>query len=62
MHERQRPFVSGDDLLEIGYKTGKPLGKVIQLLYSQQLQGKLTSRDDALAVAESVLMDVSKAR
>lgn len=60
-HERQRPFVSGDDLLEIGYKPGKRLGKVLQLLYSYQLRGELTLRDDALALAESVLIDVSKA-
>ena len=62
LHERLRPFVSGDDLLEMGYKQGKQLGQVLRLLYENQLCGKLTSRNDALAVADNVLSAAMKAR
>ena len=42
------PFLSGDDLKELGYPEGKMLGEALQELYMLQLDGEINSREEAL--------------
>ena len=42
------PFLSGDDLKELGYPEGKLLGEKLQELFMLQLDGEIQSREEAL--------------
>ncbi|QQL46129.1 CCA tRNA nucleotidyltransferase [Sulfuriroseicoccus oceanibius] len=43
------PLVTGRDLIERGHKPGPNLGKILNEIQTLQLDGQLTTRDDALA-------------
>lgn len=43
------PLLNGHDLLKLGYPPGRDLGRLLTLVQDQQLEGALTSREDALA-------------
>lgn len=45
------PLLSGDDLIELGFVPGPNLGQVLHELYDRQLEGELSSRDDAMDAA-----------
>ncbi len=45
------PFLTGDDLKELGYPEGKLLGEKLQELFMLQLDGEIDSREDAIARA-----------
>lgn len=49
------PFVTGDDLAERGVPAGPRYKAILDVLYTQQLDEKLTSRTDALRVMEELL-------
>jgi len=42
------PLVTGRDLLQLGWKPGPPIGKILEAVQTRQLEGTLTSRDEAL--------------
>lgn len=44
-----KPLVNGDDLIALGWKPGKCFAEVLQAIQTRQLEGTLTSRDEALA-------------
>ncbi len=48
------PLVSGDDLVKLGFVPGPGLGQVLHDLYDRQLEGELSSREDAMAAARSL--------
>lgn len=57
LRERQEealppPLVSGHDLLAMGWQPGPALGRALQRLQDMQMDGEVTTREEALAVAE----------
>jgi len=42
------PLVTGRDLLELGWKPGPPIGKILEAVQTRQLEGTLASREEAL--------------
>lgn len=49
---RPKPFVSGNDLIELGMKPGPAMKPVLEELYELQLEGAHKTRDEALAWAK----------
>jgi poly(A) polymerase len=45
------PLVTGDELLAAGVPPGKPIGAALARIRALQLDGGITSRDQALAAA-----------
>jgi poly(A) polymerase len=43
------PLITGHDLIAMGWKPGKQFSKVLQSLQNRQLEGTLTTREEALA-------------
>ena len=43
------PLVTGHDLIALGWKPGKKFADVLQSVQTRQLEGTLTSREEALA-------------
>jgi tRNA nucleotidyltransferase (CCA-adding enzyme) len=50
--EKPAPLVLGRDLIALGIKPGPAMGKALQALYAQQLDGAWFSREDALQAAQ----------
>ena len=48
------PIVNGHDLIERGYKPGPAMGRVLDEVRERQLQGEITEREGALALAERI--------
>lgn len=44
-----QPFVTGDDLLHLGFAEGPLVGKILEELKELQLEGELSSREEALS-------------
>ena len=42
------PFITGDDLTELGFRPGPEYRKILDGVYDGQLEGKILSRDEAL--------------
>lgn len=47
-HRPPAPFLLGRDVLALGIAPGPRVGQILAALYEQQLDGTITSRDDAL--------------
>jgi tRNA nucleotidyltransferase/poly(A) polymerase len=43
------PFVRGDDLIALGLKPGPKFGEILEAVETQQLEGKVRTREEALA-------------
>lgn len=43
------PLVRGGDLLQLGWKPGPAIGKILDAVQTRQLEGALTAREEALA-------------
>jgi putative nucleotidyltransferase with HDIG domain len=56
-HEELRParLISGHDLIQCGYKPGPQFGKALESVETAQLEGDIHTREEALALAKSVL-------
>jgi poly(A) polymerase len=46
-------LITGSDLIALGWKPSPALGKVLNAVQTQQLEGKLTTREEALAWVEA---------
>lgn len=51
------PFVTGDDLIEYGLKPGPLFGDILDRLYDEQLDNRLTSREQALERMRRIIVD-----
>ena len=57
--EEDEPLISGDDLItELDVSSGRLLGDVLASVRRAISEGTVTSRDDALALAKTVLADM----
>ena len=48
-----RPLISGHDLIQRGWTPGPDLGRVLTAVQTQQLEGRLTTKEEALAWVEA---------
>jgi poly(A) polymerase len=49
---RPSPFVSGDDLIAAGHKPGPKFREILEAVEDAQLEGRVASRDEALAFVQ----------
>jgi tRNA nucleotidyltransferase (CCA-adding enzyme) len=54
-HRPPVPILMGRHLLAMGLRPGPGVGRVLKAVYEQQLDGAVTTLDEALAAARSVL-------
>jgi tRNA nucleotidyltransferase (CCA-adding enzyme) len=54
-HEAPKPLLLGRHLLELGVRPGPEMGVLLKAIYEQQLDGAVTSVDDAIAAAKERL-------
>ncbi|MBI1875164.1 MAG: CCA tRNA nucleotidyltransferase [Acidobacteria bacterium] len=54
-HQPPPPILKGRHLLALGLSPGPEVGKILKEVYEQQLDGHVTTEDDAIAAAQSVL-------
>jgi len=53
-HRAPAPILLGRHLLELGLKPGPAIGKILKAVYEQQLDGKVTTIDDAVELAKTM--------
>jgi poly(A) polymerase len=55
--EELRPvrLIGGRDLIQAGFKPGPAFGKALEAVATAQLEGEIHTREQALAIARSVL-------
>ncbi len=54
------PFITGRDLIALGWKPGPPFKKTLDAVQTRQLDGELRSRDEALAWVTSLGVNASR--
>jgi tRNA nucleotidyltransferase (CCA-adding enzyme) len=54
-HRPPPPVLMGRHLLELGVKPGPHVGEILKAVYEQQLDGSLTTLDEAVAAAKRIL-------
>lgn len=47
--------ISGDDLIELGYRQGKVIGEILNKVLEQKVNGKISTRDDELRFAKMLM-------
>ena len=52
-----QPLVSGDDLLEMGWKPGPRMGETLSAIYRAQLNETIGTRSQAIAAARKMMVD-----
>lgn len=56
--ERARKFLDGHDLIEMGLSPGPRIREILDAVYEQIFSGRVTSREEALALAQQLLQGV----
>lgn len=51
---RPKPLISGDDLIEAGYKPGPQFKELLTAVEDAQLEGTISTREEALALIEHI--------
>ena len=54
-HAAPAPLVLGRHLLDLGVAPGPRMGEILRAIYEQQLDGKITTLDEGIAVAKSLV-------
>ena len=54
-HEAPKPFVLGRHLLALGVSPGPDMGLILKEIYERQLDGAVTSLDEGLALAQTII-------
>ena len=55
VNKKKKRILSGEDLMEIGYKSGVALGKMLKKINELYLEGKICSKKEALEYAKKIL-------
>jgi putative nucleotidyltransferase with HDIG domain len=50
---RPKPLLTGRDLIESGYRPGPPFGRMLAAVEDAQLEGRLQTKEDALALVQA---------
>src|SRR5205823_5591053 len=53
---RPAPFITGHDLIALGYSPGPQFKEILQQVEDAQLEGRLTSKEDALQFVQREFM------
>jgi tRNA nucleotidyltransferase (CCA-adding enzyme) len=56
-HRAPAPILLGRHLLELGLKPGPRVGQILKAVYEQQLDGKVTTIDQAVELAKTLRLD-----
>ena len=51
---RPTPLISGRDLIEMGLEPGPAFREILNQVYDAQLESRIATKDDALALARKV--------
>ena len=54
-HRPPGPILLGRHVLALGVKPGPPVGEILKAVYEQQMDGKVTNLDEAIAAAKRLL-------
>jgi tRNA nucleotidyltransferase (CCA-adding enzyme) len=54
-HRPPEPMLLGRHVLELGLKPGPRVGEILKAIYEQQMDGTVTSLDEAIAVAKTMV-------
>ena len=54
---KPKPFVDGRDIIDMGIKEGKEVGKFKEMLYDMQLEGEFKDREQALERARQIISE-----
>jgi tRNA nucleotidyltransferase (CCA-adding enzyme) len=54
-HGPPAPLLQGRHLLEVGFEPGPQMGKLLRSVYELQLDGKVTTSEEALAAAQQII-------
>jgi tRNA nucleotidyltransferase (CCA-adding enzyme) len=54
-HRPPGPILLGRHLLELGMRPGPAMGEILKVVYEQQLDGKVTDLESAMAAARALL-------
>jgi tRNA nucleotidyltransferase (CCA-adding enzyme) len=54
-HQPPEPIVKGRHLLELGVRAGPRVGEVLRQIYEQQLDGRVRTLDEGLALAREII-------
>jgi len=57
---RPKPFLTGRDLLALGLRPGPLMGEILEGLYEQQLEGAVTSKEEALRWVREHYLDTPR--
>ena len=52
-----KPLLLGRHLLELGMKPGPEMGELLKKIYERQLDGEITSTEDAVKIASELLQE-----
>lgn len=56
--ETIKPIIFGRDLIKIGFKPGKFMGKILKQLYELQLDGAFTTKEEGLSLAIKISKEI----
>ena len=59
-HAAPEPLVKGRDLLALGMRPGPDVGAALRRIYEQQLDGRVTTVDEGLAVARAIVTEYQR--
>ena len=52
---KPKPLITGNDLIQLGLQPGKKIGALLTLIMDEQLEGKFTTREEALQRAKELV-------
>ncbi len=61
-HEAPAPLLLGRHLLQLGLSPGPEIGRILKAIYERQLDGEVTSLEEALGAARNLLADRRRPR
>lgn len=53
-----KPLITGDDLIRLGIKPSPALGGVLHAVHDAELEGEVSNRDEALALAQRLIAEL----
>ncbi len=58
--ETIKPIIYGRDLIKLGFKPGKFMGKVLKQLYELQLDGAFSTKEEGLSIALKIAKEIKE--
>ena len=58
-HAPPAPLLLGRHLLDLGLRPGPEIGRILKAVYEQQLDGRVTALEAAIAAAKTIIADAA---